>query len=49
VFGIVVLMLRAIITLTVAGLSLVALTAGATEWEIRSALQGRPAPSGAGT
>ena len=44
-FALSLLTLRGIVTLTLTGLSLVALTAGATEWEIRSALEGRTAPS----
>jgi hypothetical protein len=35
-FGLVVLLLRAILSLTVGGLGIVLVTAGATEWEIRS-------------
>jgi hypothetical protein len=35
-FGLVVLLLRAILSLTIGGLGIVLATAGATEWEIRS-------------
>ena len=35
-FGLVVILLRMIVALTIAGLGLVLTTAGATEWEIRS-------------
>jgi hypothetical protein len=37
-FGLTLLALRMIVTITVGGLGLVLLTAGATEWEIRSGL-----------
>ncbi len=43
--GMTVLALRGIIALTAAGLGLVLLTAGATEWEIRSEVNGAPAPA----
>ncbi len=42
--GMTVLTLRAIIALTAGGLGLILLTAGATEWEIRSELNGAPEP-----
>ena len=41
--GMTVLVLRVIIALTAGGLGLVLLTAGATEWEIRSEVSGAPA------
>jgi hypothetical protein len=37
-FGLTLLVLRSIVAMTVAGLGLVLLTAGSTEWEIRSEL-----------
>jgi hypothetical protein len=39
-FGLVVLLLRFIVALTIGGLGLVLVTAGATEWEIRSHVEG---------
>ena len=44
-FGITVLLLRLVVTGTVAGVGLILLTAGSTEWELRSAdLRMPPAP-----
>lgn len=47
-FGLTVLLLRLVLTGTVAGLGLVLLTAGSTEWEIRSASVS-PTPSASAT
>lgn len=44
-FGMTVLALRLIVALTVAGLGLVLLTAGSTEWELRSELAATSTPS----
>ncbi len=48
-FGLVVLMLRVIVSLTVGGLGLVLVTAGATEWEVRSETGAEAASSTAGS
>ncbi|HEY3383300.1 MAG TPA: hypothetical protein VGK32_16125 [Vicinamibacterales bacterium] len=46
-FGMMVLVLRLIAVVTVGGLGLVLLTAGATEWEVRSEAPDPPGPAGA--